>query len=126
MIQSFKEDVCSITQKPYPMRLILKVVGYSSSTWYTKPVEKKRQRPGPKPKINDDKALSLIKDEIKDSKFHSEGYIKVKKRMDKKGHKIAKHRVNSLMRENSLLTHIAGFTPKIHKNRLITHIFINN
>ena len=73
-----KNETCSITQKPYPMRLILKVVGYSSSTWYTKPNDRKKKRPGPKPAIDDDRALALIKDEITHSKFHSEGYIKVK------------------------------------------------
>lgn len=123
MIEKFKDDICSLTQKPYPMRLILKVVEYSSSTWYTKPVERKRQRPGPKPKIDDDKALSFIKAEIKNSKFHSEGYIKVKKRMDKKGHKIAKHRVNSLMRENSLLSStrpVRGGRKNKHEGKIIT------
>ncbi|MFW6225235.1 MAG: hypothetical protein ACOC4B_03125 [Bacteroidota bacterium] len=59
MTQMLKNEICSINQKPYPMRLILKVVGYSSSTWYTKPEEGEKKRPGPKPVINDDKALIL-------------------------------------------------------------------
>jgi len=66
------------------MRLILKVVGYSSSTWYIKPKEKENKRPGPRPVIDDVKALALIKDEIKNSKFHSEGYIKVKREWKRK------------------------------------------
>jgi len=119
-----KDDICSITRKPYPMRLILKVVGYSSSAWYTKPKEGEKRRPGPVPAIDDVKALTLIKDEIKDSKFHSEGYIKVKKRMEKKGHKIAKHRVNDLMRENSLLSSIRpvrGGRKNKHEGKITTH-----
>lgn len=123
MTQMLKKEICSINQKPYPMRLILKVVGYSSSTWYTKPEEGEKKRPGPKPVINDDKALTLIKDEIENSKFHSEGYIKVKKRMDKKGNKIAKHRVNGLMRENSLLSAtrpVSGGRKNKHEGQIIT------
>lgn len=106
MIAMLENEICSITQKPYPLRLILKVVGYSSSAWYTKPKQGVKNRPGPVPAIDDIKALSLIKEEIKDSQFHSEGYIKVKGRMDKKGYRIAKHRVNELMRENNLLSAI--------------------
>lgn len=120
MTQMLKNEICSINQKPYPMRLILKVVGYS---WYTKPEEREKKRPGPKPAINDDKALRLIKDEITDSKFHSEGYIKVKKRMDRNGCKIAKHRVNGLMRENSLLSStrpVSGGRKNKHEGKIIT------
>ena len=123
MIQMLKNEICSINQKPYPMRLILRVVGYSSSTWYTKPEEREKKRPGPKPAINDVEALSLIKDEIKDSKFHSEGYIKLKKRMGKKGHTIAKHRVNNLMRENDLLSStrpVRGGRKNKHEGKIIT------
>lgn len=119
-----KNEICSITQKPYPMRLILKVVGYSSSTWYTKPKDRKKKRPGPKPAIDDDRALALIKGEITLSKFHSEGYIKVKKRMDRKGFKIAKHRVNDLMRGNSLLSStrpVRGGRKNKHEGKIITH-----
>jgi len=48
--------------------------------------------------------LNVIKAEIKNSKFCSEGYLKIKKRLEKKGITIAKHRVNNLMRENNLLS----------------------
>ena len=124
MIQMLESEICSITQKPYPMRLILKVVGYSSSAWYTKPKEGETKRPGPIPAIDDVKALVLIKEEIKDSKFHSEGYIKIKKRMDKKGYKIAKHRVNDLMRGNSLLSAtrpMRGGRKNKHEGKIITY-----
>jgi len=53
-------EVCSLTQKPYPLRLILKVVGYSSSAWYARPSGDLKQRPGPRPAIGDDQALELI------------------------------------------------------------------
>lgn len=123
MIQILKSEICSLTQKPYPVRLILKVVGYSSSAWYTKPEEGIKNRPGPAPAIDDVRALALIREEIKQSKFCSEGYIKVKKRMAKKGHKIAKHRVNTLMRENSLLSPVRpvrGGRKNKHEGKIIT------
>jgi putative transposase len=86
------------------MRLILKVVGYSSSLWYTLPMHGAKQRSGPKPAIGDEQALVLIKEEIGSSLFHSEGYQKVTRKLAKKGHRIAKKRVNRLMRENGLLS----------------------
>ncbi|MEA3430882.1 MAG: integrase core domain-containing protein [Nanoarchaeota archaeon] len=86
------------------MSLILKVVGYSSAAWYGKKQSQPKQKPGPKPKCIDTDALKAIKTEIQNSIFHSEGYIKVKKRLDRDGIIIAKHRVNLIMRENKLLS----------------------
>ena len=42
-----------LTGKPYPKRLIFKVVGYSSSTWYENPVPGTGKR-GRKPKHADE------------------------------------------------------------------------
>lgn len=86
------------------MSLILKVVDYSSAAWYGKKVKSIKQKPGPKPKYNDEDALIAIKEEIKHSIFRSEGYLKIKKRMSNEGIIIAKSRVNSIMRENKLLS----------------------
>ena len=95
----------SLTGKPYPKRLIFKVVGYSSSTWYENPTLKKGKR-GRKPKHTDKEVLLEIKDEIQNSKFNSEGYMKVKKRMERKLSSliVGKARVNRIMRENNLLS----------------------
>mgnify|MGYP000853074173 FL=1 len=95
-----------LTGKPYPKRLIFKVVGYSSSTWYENPVPGTGKR-GRKPKHADEEVLREIKSEIKENKFNAEGYMKVKKRMEKR--KVdalvaGKARVNRLMRENNLLS----------------------
>jgi len=98
-----QKEICSFTQKPFPMRMILKVVGYSSSTWYEKPLQRTGKR-GRKPNIPDDEALELIKMEIKQSKFKGEGYIKIKSRLQRKKHIIGKERVNIIMRENKLLS----------------------
>jgi len=106
LLDALSREVCSFTQKPYPMRLNLKVVGYSSSAWYVLTTSGVKQRQGPRPAIEDDRALVLIKDAIGSSPFHSEGYQKVSRKLAKKGHCVAKERVNRLMRENGLLSAI--------------------
>ncbi len=77
------EDHYPLTGRPYPKRLIFRVVGYSSSTWYENPTPKTGKR-GRKPKQSDEEVLQEIKEEIKKSTFNAEGYIKVKKRMGKR------------------------------------------
>ncbi len=106
------------------MQLILKVVGYSSSTWYEKPIGDKKGKPGPKPAINDKEALRLIKKDLKNSKFNGEGYLKVKKRLAKKNKHIAKHRVNILMREHHLLSPyrpVKNGRKRTHEGKIITN-----
>jgi putative transposase len=100
------EEHYPLTGKPYPKRLIFKVVGYSSSTWYENPTPKTGKR-GRKPKHSDEEVLQEIKTEIMKSTFNAEGYLKVKKRMGKR--KInalvaGKARVNRIMREHNLLS----------------------
>src|SRR5690554_3009983 len=104
MISMLIKERYSLTGKPYPKRLIFKVVGYSSSTWYENPTPKTGKR-GRKPKHSDKEVLLEIKDEIQNSKFNSEGYMKVKKRMERKLSSLiaGKARVNRIMRENNLL-----------------------
>lgn len=119
------QEVCSITQKPYPKRLIFKVVDYSSSTWYEKPVPKTGKR-GRKPIHSDEIVLHEIKVEIENSVFKSEGYVKVKKRMQRRTDnaiRAGKERVNKLMRENDLLSpnrRSRSTKKNDHKGRIIT------
>ena len=82
MISILINERYPLTGKFYPKRLIFKVVGYSSSTWYENPTPGTGKR-GRKPKHSDEEVLQEIKKEIKKSKFNSEGYMKVKKRMQK-------------------------------------------
>ena len=110
-----------LTGHPYPKRLIFKVVGYSSSTWYENPTPKTGKR-GRKPKHSDEEVLQEIKTEIKKSTFNAEGYLKVKKRMGKR--KInalvaGKARVNRIMRENNLLSPIEGPGRRISANMMV-------
>lgn len=103
-MEHLQKETYGATGRPFPMRLILRVVGYGSSTWYERPPGGERGRPGPRPAIGDAEGLKSIREEIENSKFNGEGYLKVKKRLAKKGVHIAKHRVNALMREHGLLS----------------------
>lgn len=99
------KEINPSTGRLYPMSMVLKIASYSSAAWYVHRVASKiKSTKGPKPIIDDDKALLAIKSEIANSKFHSEGYIKVNKRLKKKGVIISKKRVNSIMKEHHLLS----------------------
>lgn len=100
------QEEYSLTGKPFPKLLIFKVVGYSSSAWYENPTPKTGKR-GRKPKHSDEIVLKEIKIEIQNSKFNSEGYMKVKQRLGKRRQNAlvaGKERVNRIMRENNLLS----------------------
>lgn len=106
MISMLIKEHYPLTGKPYPKRLIFKVVGYSSSTWYESPTPRTGKR-GRKPKHTDEEVLREIKTEIKKSRFNAEGYMKVKKRMEKREVNAlvaGKARGNRIMRENNLLS----------------------
>lgn len=94
------------TGKVFPLSMVLKVVDYSSAAWYGKRVQTIEVivQKGLKPFLNDDQALTAIKEEIKHSRFHAEGYAKITKRLKRKGITIAKNRVNRILRENNLLS----------------------
>lgn len=93
------------TSTTYPMTMVLLVADYSSASWYgIKVASASTTKKGPKPFLDDAQALEAIKEEIANSRFHSEGYIKLTKRMKKKGKIVAKNRVNTLLRNNQLLS----------------------
>ncbi|GEM_PF-6722675 len=66
------QEVSAHTRKPFPVRLILKVVGYSSSACYEKRESVAKSKPGPKPAIDDDRAIAQIRAQITGSKFSGE------------------------------------------------------
>lgn len=120
---TLQNEICSITKKPFPLRMILRVVGLSSAAWYGVSPLGPKQRPGPKPKIDDTKALELIKKKVSGNRFVGEGYIKTALRLRRDGHSIAKHRVHRLMQENQLLSPtrpVSNGRKREHKGRIIT------
>jgi transposase InsO family protein len=121
-----KGQISESQNKPYPMRMILKVAGLSAAAWYRrKPDRVEKKRPGPKPLVSDQDLLIETKREINDSIFIGEGYLKIHKRMHKRGIISAKERVNRIMRENQLLSPIRpklNITKNEHKGRIITEM----
>lgn len=93
-------------EKSYPMRLVLKVAGYSSAAWYGKRKDEEmgvRAKPGPKPALSDELLLESIRGVLAECPFHSEGYKKVRARLRRKGLRAGKRRVLAIMRANDLL-----------------------
>ena len=91
--------------KRYPMSLILSVAEYSSAAWYgRKSKSEKTRKPGPSPLVSDGVLLELVKYEVANGYFHSEGYKKVDARLKSKKVVASKRRVLSLMQDHSLLT----------------------
>lgn len=99
-----KQEFSEATQRQYPMRLILRVAGYSSAAWYGKRhTPRSGQRRGPKPQVQDEQLLELMTGVIASCPFHSEGYQKVHARLRRQGVCVGKQRVLALMQANNLL-----------------------
>lgn len=99
-----KEERYEKTGEPYPLSMVFRAVGCSSSTWYGKPSARKPEKRGPKPRMTDDEVLVAVKEAIEESPFVSEGYIKIWVRMRRIGRRASKDRVLRIMRENGLLS----------------------
>jgi putative transposase len=100
-----KDQVSDTVKRTYPMSMILSVAGLSSAAYYRKNEPKDQKvRPGPRPTIGDDQLLMEIRKEILESPFLDEGYKKTWKRLQRRGIKASKKRVNRVMRENDLLS----------------------
>jgi hypothetical protein len=71
------------------MIMILDIAGLSSAAWYrktSKGSDPEKKRPGPVPTLSDARIVDEIRVEIKDPKFHSEGYKKISKRLRNRGY----------------------------------------
>ncbi len=100
-----KDQISETVKKAYPMSLILSVAGLSSAAYYRKNEPKiNKVRPGPKPSITDDQLLIEIRKEILGNLFIDEGCKKTWKRLQRRGIKASKERVNRVMRDNNLLS----------------------
>ena len=93
-----------LQERPYPVRLVLKVAGLSSAAWYTTSrANSEKQRRGPKPLVSDTELLREIREDLSTSHFHSEGHKKVRARIRRKGIPGGKGRYLRLMKEHGLL-----------------------
>ena len=94
-----------LKERPYPVRLVLKVAGLSSASWYTASRAKaERRRPGPKPLISDEELLAAIREDLRTTRFHSEGHKKVRARLHRKGIRAGRRRYLRLMKAHVLLS----------------------
>ena len=58
-----------LEERPYPVRLVLKVAGLSSAAWYTASRAKlEKQRPGPKPVTSDAELRLAMEIELHEKK----------------------------------------------------------
>lgn len=110
------------------MRMILRVAGCSSSTWYEKSNSTEQKR-GVKPKHSDAEVLAGIRKVISSNEFKGEGYKKVCFRLRKLPSgaiHASKERVNRLMRENNLLSPFRikkSVEKREHKGKIKTREF---
>lgn len=113
------------TGKIYPMSQILRVAEISSAGWYgKKPKHGTVQKKGPRTATSDDELLVQIRQEIMGSRFHSEGYKKIRARLKKRGICVGKNRVYRLMKRADLLAPVrAGTgTSRPHDGTIITDL----
>ena len=92
-------------KRAYPMSMIFTIAGLSSAAYYRKnELKGLKARPGPRPAITDDQLLMEIRKEILEGLFLDEGVKKTWKRLQRRGIKASKERVNRIMREHNLLS----------------------
>jgi len=118
------QEVSAQTGKPYPMRLVLSVASLSSAAWYGKrPVKTSKQRPGPKPLISDEALLEAIRQDLSQSRFHSEGHKKVHARLRRNGIRVGRKRMLRVMKANNLLAPVrpkSNGSSRPHDGTIIT------
>lgn len=117
------------TERRYPRTMICAVYRLPRSTWYaragfsaTGQLCTPRKR-GPRSRWNDDEVLSLIREVLRTSLFHGEGYRKVRARLRARGILVGRNRVLRLMREHRLLVpvrRLANHGDRSHEGRIRT------
>jgi len=106
--------------------MVLRVAGLSSPAWYDRRVRKGDEaslKPGPKVIFTDHQVVSKVKELLANPYFHSEGYKKLKVRLEAKGLKVGKERLLRLLKEHDLLAH-QRYNPngssRLHDGTIIT------
>lgn len=116
-----------VTGKKYPVRMILRVVEYSSAAYYGSLARRQEMKRGPKTNLNDADLLMEIRKTMDAIPFHGTGYKKIHARIARelgnKGIKIGKNRIFRIMKENNMLNAKSGGTgsSRPHDGTLITN-----
>lgn len=118
------KEVSGATNRRFPMRLVLSVARLSSAAWYGKSRAKtQKQRPGPKPLVSDEDLLMAIRQDLSQSRFHSEGHKKVGARLRRQGIRVGRKRMLRLMGANNLLAPVrpkSNGSSRPHDGTIIT------
>lgn len=115
-----------VTGKRYPVRMILRVIDYSSAAYYRSTSEKGQMKRGPVSSIDDQMLRIVIKETMSKIPFHGSGYKKIHARVQRelleKGHSVGKNRIFRLMKEDNLLNRAPGGSgsSRAHDGELIT------
>lgn len=109
------------THRLYGVERTARVFGVPRSTayaaWKRAGGESLPARPGPKPALDDDSLVALIREDLATSIFTGEGHRKVWARLKYgKGLRVSRHRVLRLMRENNLLAPCRPGRPRRRKH----------
>jgi putative transposase len=104
------QTISPSTSYRYGLERVCHAWDVSRSTFYSrqkKPTsleDPKREKPGPKPKINDNELLSMIREDIATTPFKGEGHRKIHARLKRQKAKVGRNRVLDVMKENNLLS----------------------
>ena len=95
------------SERVYGLERVTRVWGVSRATVYRHrhPAVVTRRRPGPLGSMADEDLVAAIRQLLRDSPFHGEGYRKLWARLRFSGIRTSRRRVLRLMREHGLLAH---------------------
>jgi putative transposase len=101
-------QVSPATERAYGLERVARIWGVARATIYrhrhrSEPVA--RKRPGPLGAMADEALVAAIRQLLRDSPFHGEGYRKLWARLRFAGIRTSRRRVLRLMREHGLLAH---------------------
>jgi hypothetical protein len=113
-----KDEVSPATGRRYPFTMVCKLFRLARSSGYAaaggRVADAASVKPGPRPKVSDEKLLQLIRSEIESCPFVGEGHRKVHHRLNKRGTVVGRGRVLRLMRQDRLL--VPQRTRRVHGN----------
>lgn len=109
IVEALKKETYNKTGRPYPLNMILRVVGCSSGNWYDRPETSSSENGTPvvrgrRPAMNDEELLSAVRKAIDDSHFIGEGSAKIWHRLKRAGQIASRARVLKVMKDNELLS----------------------
>lgn len=120
-MEKMSQTISPGTGKPYGLKRVCEMWSIARSSFYSKR-KKPADKRGPKPQIQDDKLLTMIRDDIDRSPFKGEGHRKIHARLKRKRAKVGRNRVLNVMRKNQLLSpnRRPYKAPNPHDGKIIT------